>query len=113
MSTLDRTAYPRFPRVITARDLVQRYTPAPDEIQWVSEFARSGSGRLGLLVLLKVFQQFHYFPTIELGAISYNGAPWIAVRANFRDMTAKLNCSFSLKRKTPSIAREGLYPSTA
>ena len=64
MATLDRTAYPRFPRVITTRDLVQQYTPAPDETQWVAGFARSGSGRLGLLVLLKAFQQLHYFPAI-------------------------------------------------
>jgi TnpA family transposase len=63
MANLERTAYPRFARVITARDLAQQYTPDENEVGWVS--ARSRTGRLGLLVLLKTFQQLHYFPEIE------------------------------------------------
>jgi hypothetical protein len=63
MANLERTAYPRFARVITARDLAQQYTPDENEVGWVS--TRSHAGRLGLLVLLKTFQQLHYFPEIE------------------------------------------------
>src|SRR3546814_5938609 len=65
MANLERTAYPRFPRVITTRDLLRHYTPDVDEVEWASGFARSDTGRLGLIVLLKTFQQLHYFPALE------------------------------------------------
>lgn len=65
MANLERTAYPRFPRVITTRDLLRYYTPDADEVEWASGFARSDAGRLGLIVLLKTFQQLHYFPALE------------------------------------------------
>src|SRR3546814_18960390 len=65
MANLERTAYPRFPRVITTRDLLRHYTPDVDEVEWASGFARSDTGRLGLIVLLKKFQQLHYFPALE------------------------------------------------
>lgn len=65
MANLERTAYPRFPRVITTRDLLRHYTPDIDEVEWASGFARSDAGRLGLIVLLKTFQQLHYFPALE------------------------------------------------
>src|SRR3546814_14115884 len=64
MANLERTAYPRFPRVITTRDLLRHYTPDVDEVEWASGFARSDTGRLGLIVLLKTFQQLHYFPAL-------------------------------------------------
>ncbi len=35
MANLERTAYPRFPRVITTRDLLRYYTPDADEVEWV------------------------------------------------------------------------------
>lgn len=65
MANLERTAYPRFPRVITTRDLLRHYTPDAEEVEWASSFARSDAGRLGLIVLLKTFQQLHYFPALE------------------------------------------------
>src|SRR3546814_11466553 len=65
MANLERTAYPRFPRVITTRDLLRHYTPDVDEVEWASGFARSDTGRLGLIVLLKTFQQLNYFPALE------------------------------------------------
>src|SRR3546814_16790003 len=65
MANLERTAYPRFPRVITTRDLLRHYTPDVDEVEWASGFARSDTGRLGLIVLLKTFHQLHYFPALE------------------------------------------------
>ncbi|WP_233171851.1 Tn3 family transposase [Dyella sp. ASV21] len=64
MANLERTAYPRFPRVITTRDLLQRYTPDADEVAWVSGFARGDRARLSLMVLLKTFQQLHHFPDL-------------------------------------------------
>jgi len=62
MASIERTAYPQFSRVTTARDLLEHYTPDQDEIAWVARSANSRSGQLGLTVLLKTFQVLHYFP---------------------------------------------------
>ncbi|MGF6812925.1 hypothetical protein OKW30_008142 [Paraburkholderia sp. Clong3] len=33
MATIERTAYPRFPKVLATRDLQACYTPLPDELE--------------------------------------------------------------------------------
>ncbi|MCW3721325.1 DUF4158 domain-containing protein, partial [Burkholderia cenocepacia] len=65
MATLERTAYPRFPEVLAPRELQARYTPLSDELEWARRSTRGERPRLGLLVLLKVFQQLHYFPPLD------------------------------------------------
>jgi len=65
MATLERTAYPRFPEVSAPRELQACYTPLPDELEWARRSTRGERPRLGLLVLLKVFQQLHYFPPLD------------------------------------------------
>ncbi|MGY6258826.1 Tn3 family transposase [Paraburkholderia caledonica] len=65
MATLERTAYPRFPEVLAPRELQACYTPLPDELEWARRSTRGERPRLGLLVLLKVFQQLHYFPPLD------------------------------------------------
>ncbi len=64
MATIERTAYPRFPEVLAPRDLKACYTPLHDELEWARRSTRGERPRLGLLVLLKVFQQLHYFPVL-------------------------------------------------
>lgn len=64
MASLERTAYPRFPKVLSAQDLQTCYTPSPDELEWARRSSRGERPRLGLLVLLKVFQRMHYFPPV-------------------------------------------------
>ncbi|WP_175994917.1 Tn3 family transposase [Burkholderia vietnamiensis] len=64
MATIERTAYPRFPEVLAPRELEACYTPLPDELEWARRSTRGERPRLGLLVLLKVFQQLHYFPVL-------------------------------------------------
>ncbi|SDR61289.1 Tn3 family transposase [Paraburkholderia tuberum] len=74
MATLERTAYPRFPEVLAPRELQTCYTPLPDELEWARRATRGERPRLGLLVLLKVFQQLHYFPpldTISAGVVEH------------------------------------------
>jgi len=71
MATIERTAYPRFPKVLATRDLQACYTPQPDELEWARRSTRGERSRLGLLVLLKVFQQMHHFP--PLGSIPVSG----------------------------------------
>jgi len=66
MASIERTAYPRFPRTITLKDLQSSFTPTPDEIQWVNSKARGANSRIGLATLLKCFQYLHYFPDLEL-----------------------------------------------
>lgn len=65
MASIERTAYPRFPRTLTLKDLHATFTPRPEEIEWVAGFARSAPRRLALLVNLKCFQFLRYFPAID------------------------------------------------
>ena len=65
MATIERTAYPRFPKVLATRDLQACYTPLPDELEWARRATRGERPRLGLLALLKVFQQMHHFPALD------------------------------------------------
>lgn len=65
MASIERTAYPRFPRVLTAQDLLRLFSPISEEIEWVSGFARSPDSRLALMVQLKCFQYLHYFCAID------------------------------------------------
>ncbi|MGP4021603.1 hypothetical protein [Saccharopolyspora sp. 5N708] len=34
MASIDRTAYPRFKRVVSARELAEAFKPTMDEIAW-------------------------------------------------------------------------------
>ncbi|MFX4404357.1 DUF4158 domain-containing protein, partial [Acinetobacter baumannii] len=63
--SIERTAYPRFPRTLTLKDLHATFTPRPEEIEWAAGFARSAPRRLALLVNLKCFQFLRYFPAID------------------------------------------------
>lgn len=67
MTAIDRTAYQRFKRTYSARELSKIYTPPPDEVHFATTTARSDSLRFNLLLLLKCFQRLGYFPA--LGAI--------------------------------------------
>lgn len=67
MASVERTAYPRFPRTITLKDLQASFTPTAEELHWAQGFARSADRRLALLVQLKCFQHLHHF--VDVGAI--------------------------------------------
>ncbi|MDF6485257.1 DUF4158 domain-containing protein, partial [Escherichia coli] len=64
-ATVERTAYPRFPKVFSTKELQACYTPTAEELDWATRSTRGQSPRLGLLVLLKIFQQLHYFPYLD------------------------------------------------
>nr|WP_255519994.1 MULTISPECIES: DUF4158 domain-containing protein [Cupriavidus] len=55
MANVERTAYPRFPKVFSTAELQACYTPDVEELVWGRRNARGESTRLGLLVLLKVW----------------------------------------------------------
>ncbi len=62
MTAIERTAYPRFRRGLTAEELAAVYTPTPEETAFATATARGEAAVLSLLVLLKAFQRLGYFP---------------------------------------------------
>jgi Domain of unknown function (DUF4158) len=65
MPSLDRIAYPRFGRVITAQQLERAYTPSQEELTWARGTVRTPNHLLCLGILLKSFQRLHYFPDLD------------------------------------------------
>ncbi len=61
MTSIERTAYPRFGRVVTARELAG-LSPTGDEVAWARDRSRSDAHLLALVVSLKCFQRLGYFP---------------------------------------------------
>lgn len=80
MAAIERTAYPTWQScALHASDIPVFYTPTKNEIQWVENSLRHSPGSknqkqlsshyqqhcLNVLVLLKCFQRFHYFPQLR------------------------------------------------
>ena len=65
MASVERTAYPRFRRFMSARELHVFYTPAAEEIAWSRENASSDEHLLGLVIQLKTFSRLGYFPALD------------------------------------------------
>src|SRR5579859_3140497 len=63
MTSIERTAYPRFSRAPSAKELRELYTPTPHDIAFVTTRARGDGPQLALMILLKVFQRLGYFPS--------------------------------------------------
>ncbi|WP_327064369.1 DUF4158 domain-containing protein [Kitasatospora sp. NBC_01302] len=61
MTSIERTAYPRFKRLITARELHLFFSPSREEVLWSRERADSEDRQLSLL-LLKSYQRMARFP---------------------------------------------------
>ncbi|MGO9974726.1 MAG: DUF4158 domain-containing protein [Solirubrobacteraceae bacterium] len=61
MTSIERTAYPRFGRVVPAQEL-DGLSPLPDEVECAMERSRSEGHLLGLLVALECFQRLGHFP---------------------------------------------------
>jgi hypothetical protein len=55
------TAYRLLPTSLSARELMDAYTPGLFELKFAEERTRQAAPRVGLLVLLKTFQQLGYF----------------------------------------------------
>ncbi|WP_369333350.1 DUF4158 domain-containing protein [Streptomyces zhaozhouensis] len=63
---MERTAYPRFKRIISERELAQFFTPDEAEITWAAKRTHERPGSLlTLLVLLKSCARLGYFPGLE------------------------------------------------
>lgn len=64
MASIERTAYPRFKKVVSARELYEAFTPTPAETAWARDATRNEGNLLVLVVLLKAFQRLGYFPKL-------------------------------------------------
>jgi Domain of unknown function (DUF4158) len=60
MASIERTAYPRFRRLVRTRELAA-LTPTADEVAWARAHARSGEHLLALVLSLACFQRLGYF----------------------------------------------------
>ena len=65
MTSIERTAYPRFKRLITVRELHLFFSPGREEAQWVAERADSNEHQLALLLILKSYKRMGCFPKRE------------------------------------------------
>lgn len=65
MASIERTAYPRFRRVVPTRELHEVYTPNLSEAEWARGATRSDEHLLALVVFLKCFQRLGYFPRLQ------------------------------------------------
>ncbi|HEX8345213.1 MAG TPA: DUF4158 domain-containing protein, partial [Actinoplanes sp.] len=65
MTSIERTAYPRFKRLLSARELHVFFTPQPDEVAWARRSAGSDEHLLAMIVMLKCFGRLGYFPTLS------------------------------------------------
>ncbi|GAA1626543.1 Tn3 family transposase [Nonomuraea maheshkhaliensis] len=64
MASIDRTAYPRFARAVSARELAEVFTPSADEVDWARGKTQDDQHLLALLVWLKTYQRLGYFPKL-------------------------------------------------
>jgi hypothetical protein len=62
MTSIERTAYPRFKRLISARELHLFFSPTGEEVAWAAEGTDSYEHQLALLVALKSYQRMGCFP---------------------------------------------------
>jgi hypothetical protein len=65
MTTIDRTAYPRFKRAISERDLTEVYTLTEDERTFIETSVYGDQAQLNLALLLKSCQRLAHFPNLK------------------------------------------------
>src|SRR5713226_9104918 len=65
MTSIERTAYPRFKRRPSAQELADVYTPTTEELVFIRASARGPSPTLTVAVLLKSIQRLGYLPRLQ------------------------------------------------
>ncbi|MFI6803076.1 DUF4158 domain-containing protein [Streptosporangium canum] len=63
MTWIERTAYPQFKRLASARVLHVFFTPLPEEVDWVEKRTGSPESCFALVLTLKGFQKMARFPS--------------------------------------------------
>src|SRR5260221_13657060 len=82
MTTIERTAYPRFKASLSRLELDRLYKPTPEKIQLAKRKANGGNPRLIFTLLLKCIQHLGYFPELEsipkqIGSYVEARVPWV------------------------------------
>src|SRR5437660_1748730 len=62
MSSIERTAYPRFTRAPSVKELREIYTPTPTDVAFAATKALGPAQKFALMILLKVYQRLHQSP---------------------------------------------------
>jgi len=65
VTSIERTAYPRFKRLITAHELHLFFSPTREELEWAAEATDSDEHLLALLLMLKSYRRVGCFPALE------------------------------------------------
>lgn len=65
MTSIDRTAYPRFHGSVSARELIEEFTPTADETGWAREKTTADQTFLVLVIWLKCYQRLRHFPALD------------------------------------------------
>jgi hypothetical protein len=65
MTAIHETAYPRMRSHPNERELVELFTPTPEELALAERHTKSHIAKLGFLVTMKSFERLGYFPAIE------------------------------------------------
>jgi hypothetical protein len=65
MTSIERTAYPRFKPSPSNKELIELYTPTEAEIKLATSKTRNYDGHFSFLVMLKTFQRLGYFCQFE------------------------------------------------
>jgi hypothetical protein len=65
VTALERTAYPRFKRRPSAKELAEVYTPTAEDLAFVRGIARGAAPTLTAMVLLTSFKRLGYMPRLQ------------------------------------------------
>ncbi|WP_222722432.1 DUF4158 domain-containing protein [Actinomadura alba] len=73
VTSIERTAYPRFKRLITAHELYLFFSPTRDELAWASDATDCDEHLLALLLMLKSYQRMGCFPKLDVPEMVVTG----------------------------------------
>jgi hypothetical protein len=100
LTSIDRTAYPRFKRTMSAREIVDVFTPSAGEVEWARDKTTAAPNMLALVVWLKSFQY--------LGCLSgLLGLPPGTLRAFARRGTSRNRAVWYWAATLPRLVRHG------
>lgn len=65
MASVERTAYPRFKRMVSDRELAEFFTATAQDVEWAQSRTRAPGHLFALVVMLKSCGRLGYFPQLE------------------------------------------------
>jgi hypothetical protein len=65
VASVERTAYPRFKRLVSDRELAEFFTATAEDVEWARRRARTPGHVFALVVMLKACGRLGYFPKLE------------------------------------------------